>query len=173
MAKTIDAVYNGDPTGADDQSLSARFPASDGVGNPLVFDEDQIANLVQYNTGTSVIISLSDEFSDLVAGPGAYTFIWPYDSELYTIPVAYATIAPTGATGIQVDINVNSVSIFSTPLTIDPTYNSSGDAQVPAVLSTTAISAGDVVTFDIDSVGESYEGAGLKVFMYLYRTSVR
>ena len=58
-------------------------------------------------------------------------------------------------------MNLNGVSMFSTPITIDANETTSETAAVPAVLSTTALADDDVITVDIDSAGTG--AVGLKL----------
>jgi len=70
--------------------------------------------------------------------------------------------APTGSTLI-VDINENGTSILSTKLSIDVTEKTSTTAAVPAVISDSALADDSEITIDIDQIGSTIAGAGLKV----------
>lgn len=77
---------------------------------------------------------------------------------------------PTGASG-QIDVTINSTSIFDVNPTIDPGEYSSETATLQQVLSSgeqTIISEGDIVRFDIDQVGSSNPGQAYKATIVGY-----
>lgn len=82
----------------------------------------------------------------------------PYDC---TILQVWASVieAPTGS-GITMDMNLEGVSILSTPITIDATERRSKLAAVQPVLSTTTADEGDFITIDIDAKGSTNPGKG-------------
>jgi hypothetical protein len=77
---------------------------------------------------------------------------------------ANVNTAPTGST-LTVDINESGVSILSTLLTIDATEETSETAATPAVISDTALADDAEMTIDIDAVGSTTAGKGLKVWL--------
>jgi hypothetical protein len=109
----------------------------------------------------SIIVAASDETTALTTGTGKLTFRMPYAFTLTEVR-ASVTTAPTGA-AISVDINEGGVSVLSTALTIDATEKTSTTAAVPAVISDTALADDAEITIDIDQVGSTIAGAGLKV----------
>ncbi len=114
----------------------------------------------------SLIIAASDETSALATGPGKITIRAPFTMTLTQIPRAHVSTAPTGAT-IIVDINVAGATIMdTTKLSIDAGEETSKTAAVPVVLSTTHIADDAEIRVDIDQVGSSTKGAGLKVTLY-------
>jgi hypothetical protein len=70
--------------------------------------------------------------------------------------------APTGAT-IIVDINEGGSTILSTELTIDASEKTSTTASVPVVISDDDLADDAEITIDIDQIGSTIAGAGLKV----------
>ena len=64
-----------------------------------------------------IIVSLSDEATDLATGTGKASFHMPYAMSLSKVKASVNT-APVGAT-IIVDINENGTTILSTKLSID------------------------------------------------------
>jgi len=111
----------------------------------------------------SLIVAASDETSDLETGTAKVTFRMPYAFTLTAVR-ASVTTAPTGA-ALQVDINEGGVSILSTKLTIDATEKTSTTAATPAVISDSALADDAEVTIDIDTVGSTITGAGLKIYL--------
>ena len=82
---------------------------------------------------------------------------------------ASVNTAPTGAS-IIVDINEAGSTIFSTQSN-RPTIAASGTTANAAGINDTALADNALITFDIDQVGSSAKGKGLKVTLYGYRTS--
>lgn len=71
-----------------------------------------------------------------------------------TAVAASLRIAQTGGSIFTIDINKNGTSILSTKLTIDNGEVSSGTAAAPPVISGAVFAAGDVISFDIDQIGD-------------------
>lgn len=106
--------------------------------------------------------ALSDETTALTAGVGKLTFRMPYAFTLTELPRASVKTAPTGST-LVVDINENGVSVLSTKLSIDAGEKTSVTATAAAVISDPDLADDSEITFDIDQVGSTIAGAGLKV----------
>ena len=113
------------------------------------------------DTTEYIVIACSDETTALAAGTAKATFRMPYAMTLTGVR-ASVTTAPTGST-LTVDINDGGTTILSTKLTIDATEETSTTAATPAVISDTALASDAEITIDIDSVGSTVAGAGLKV----------
>lgn len=113
----------------------------------------------------SWIIPLSDETTDLTVGVAAVTIRVPFAMTLNTGYDGFAIECNTPPEGsvIQVDCNVWGTSILSTKATIDAFETTSQSAATPVVISTVSLAANDELTFDIDSVGSTVNGKGLKV----------
>lgn len=109
----------------------------------------------------SFILACSDETSNLTTGAAKITFRLPYAFTLTEVR-ASVTTAPTGA-AISIDINEGGVSILSTALTIDSTEKTSATAATPAIISDSALADDAEITIDIDQIGSTIAGAGLKV----------
>jgi hypothetical protein len=73
--------------------------------------------------------------------------------------------APTGATVI-VDINESGATILSTKLSIDASEKTSTTAASAAVISDSAIADDAEMTIDIDQIGSTIAGTGLKLIIY-------
>lgn len=108
-------------------------------------------------------IACSDETTALTTGTAKVTFRMPYAFTLSGVR-ASVTTAPTGAT-LTVDINEGGVSILSTKLTIDASEKTSTTAATAAVISDTALADDAEITIDIDQIGSTVAGAGLKVYL--------
>lgn len=105
--------------------------------------------------------AVSDEATALTAGTAKLTFRMPCAMTVTSVRASVGT-APTGSTLI-VDINENGTSILSTKLSIDVTEKTSTTAAVPAVISDSALADDSEITIDIDQIGSTIAGAGLKV----------
>ena len=135
---------------------------------PLTFNEvdnnwTDIENAI--NDGTHLIshftVACSDETSDLSTGTSKITFRMPYDFILSEVRASVNT-APTGST-IIVDINESGSTILSTKLTIDASEKTSTTAATAAVISDSSLGDDNEITVDIDQVGSTVAGTGLKL----------
>lgn len=116
-----------------------------------------------------IILACSDETSDLTTGTAKVTFRMPY---AFTVTDVRANVntAPTGST-IIVDINESGTTILSTKLSIDAGEETSESAATPPVISDASLADDAEITIDIDQIGSSTAGKGLKVALIGYRTS--
>lgn len=117
----------------------------------------------------SFIIACSDETTALTTGTAKASFRIPY---AFTITDVRATVgtAPTGATLLTVDVNEAGTTILSTKLTFDASELTTTTATTPRVISDTSLADDALITIDIDAVGSTIAGAGLKVSITGYRT---
>ncbi len=130
-------------------------------------EEAVIDNTSGINTGDQVLlfsqtIAVSDETTDLTTGTAKVTFRMPFAITLTGVR-ASVTTAPTGGTLLTVDINQGGSSILSTVLTFDDSEKTTTTAATPAVISTSALTDDAEMTIDIDAVGSTIAGDGLKV----------
>lgn len=126
-------------------------------------------NSLRYQTLETITVALSDETTDLTTGTAKLTMRMPFAMTLTAVR-ANVNTAPVGAT-ITVDINEGGATILSTKLTIDASEKTSTTAATAAVISDSALADDAEITFDIDQVGSSTAGKGLKVTLIGYRTS--
>ena len=113
------------------------------------------------------IVALSDETTNLATGTAKASFHMPFAMTLTGVK-ANCTTAPAGST-IIVDINEAGSTILSTKLSIDASETTSTSAASAAVISDTALADDAFISFDIDQIGSSTAGKGLKVTLYGYR----
>ena len=118
---------------------------------------DQMVELIP----VELIVACSDESTALTTGAAKVTFRMPYNMKLTDVRASVGT-APTGAT-IIVDINEGGSTILSTELTIDASEKTSTTASVPVVISDDDLADDAEITIDIDQIGSTIAGAGLKV----------
>ena len=114
------------------------------------------------------IIACSDETTALTVGTGKVEFRMPFAFTLTRVK-ASATTAPVGSTLI-VDINEAGTTILSTKLTLDAGEKTSDTAAAAAVISDASLANDSIITIDVDQIGSSTAGAGLKVYLEGYRT---
>lgn len=108
-------------------------------------------------------IAVGDETTALTTGTAKVTFRMPHAMTLTEVR-ASVTTAPTGST-LVVDINESGSTILSTKLSIDASEKTSTTAATAAVISDTALADDAEITIDIDQVGSTIAGAGLKVYL--------
>jgi hypothetical protein len=121
-----------------------------------------IASASQWRAGDqSLIVACSDETTDLTTGDAKVTFRMPYSFGLAAVR-ASVTTAPTGA-AISVDLIQDGVSFLSTPLTIDAGEKTSTTAATPAVISDTTLADDSEITVNLDQIGSTIPGMGLKI----------
>lgn len=108
-------------------------------------------------------LACSDETTALTTGAGKITFRMPYAMTLTAVRLSVTT-APTGS-ALIVDVNEGGVSVFSTNPRIDAGSTTSVGSATPAVISDAALADNAVITIDIDQIGATVAGAGLKVWL--------
>jgi hypothetical protein len=118
----------------------------------------------------SFIIAASDETSNLATGTNIARIRMPYAFTLTAVRASVNT-APTGST-IIVDINESGSTILSTKISIDISETSSVTAASSPVISDSSLADDSIIAIDIDQVGSSNTGVGLKVTLIGYKTTV-
>ena len=116
-----------------------------------------------------ILLAVSDETTDLTVGTEKVTFRCPFAFTITGVSASVST-APVGST-IICDINETGTTILSTKLSIDASEKTSTSAASAAVVSDTTIAADAEITVDIDQIGSSTAGKGLKVKLDGYRTA--
>jgi hypothetical protein len=127
----------------------------------------------QVRNAEVICVVASDEGTSLTTGTSKVTFRMPYAMTLYTGTAGVrsnVTTAPIGS-AIIVDINLSGVSILSGKLTIDASTYTSVSSGSPVVISTLSLTDDTQMTIDIDQVGSSTPGTGLKIYLIGTRTS--
>lgn len=157
-------------TNWNDTTAYARlYLVTTGASTVTAFEDWRVAAGGVLDPGTSgatpvtINIACSDESTALTTGPAKVTFRMPHAMTLSAVR-ASVTTAPVGSV-LTVDINEGGASILSTKLTIDATEKTSVTAATPAVISDSALADDAEITIDIDAVGSTTAGAGLKVYL--------
>ena len=133
----------------------------------LTVDED--GRLTAANSDTlAMIIACSDETTNLTTGTAKVTFRAPFAMTVVGVR-ANVNTAPVGST-IIVDINDGGTTIMSTnKLSIDASEKTSVTAATAAGITDSAIADDAEITIDIDQIGSSTAGKGLKVTILYIR----
>jgi len=122
----------------------------------------------EVNNSDIYVIACSDETTDLTTGTAKATFRMPAAGTLTAVR-ASVTTAPAGS-ALVVDINEAGTSVLSTKLSIDATEKTSTTAAAAAVISDSALAADAEITIDIDQIGSTTAGTGLKVQLEVTRS---
>ena len=110
-------------------------------------------------------IAAGDETTAITTGTGKAEF--QIVDAAFTLSAIYATVttAPTGST-IIIDVNLNGSTIMTTnKISIDASEKTSDTAATQPGVTTTALTENGVITIDIDQIGSSTAGAGVKVYL--------
>ena len=132
--------------------------AAKGTGTVKIGGDDVITSST---VPVAHMVAVSDETTALTTGTAKITFRMPFAMTLTAVR-ASVTTAPTGSV-LTVDINEGGTTILSTKLTIDAGETTSTTAATPPVISDSALADDAEMTIDIDGVGSTVAGAGLKV----------
>ncbi len=154
------AVYSGSSS----WGTSLTAPSGTIVGTS---DTQTLTNKT-LSTGTVIPVTIgiacSDESTALTTGTAKATFRMPHAMTLTAVRASVGT-APTGST-IIVDINEGGSTIMTTnKLSIDASEKTSTTAATAASLTDTSLADDAEITIDIDQIGSSTAGAGLKVWL--------
>jgi hypothetical protein len=144
-------------------AASTGTPQALGLASAGTSDDYSRADHIHPLAGLPVelIIACSDETTSLTTGTAKVTFRAPYAFTLTAVRASVNT-APTGSTLI-VDINEAGTTVLSTKLSIDASEKTSTTAASAAVISDSAIADDAEITIDIDQIGSTIAGKGLKV----------
>jgi len=142
---------------------------------PLIYDttNDRLyvrtpSGIWEYSLTIDVmVIPVGDEFSPLTAGTNKIRFRMPFAATLLAVRASVNT-APTGS-ALVVDINESGTTVLSTKLSIDASETTSTTAAVAAVISDSSLADDAEISIDIDQIGSTAAGAGLKVSLFVRR----
>jgi hypothetical protein len=181
-AKVADAINDGTTTVAPSQNavfdalaLKAPLASPTFTGTPAAptaapgTNNTQLATTAYVDAATtaalsaakSMVISVTDEVTNIGTGTGKVSFRMPYAMTLTAVRASLVVAQASGSI-FTVDINENGASILSTKLTIDNTETTSVTAVTPPVISDTALADDSVITVDVDQIGNG-SAIGLKI----------
>lgn len=107
-------------------------------------------------------IIVGDETTDLVVADDTLTFRMPYAMNVTEIR-ANVNTAPVGD-DIVIDIEEGGATILSTLITIDDGDKTSVDSATPAVISDADLADNSEISVNIDAIGDTTDGNGLKLW---------
>jgi hypothetical protein len=154
--------------GASTATFTNKTFDANGSGNSL-----SNVDLADLSTGAKTeafILAASDETTDLTACTDVAAFRMPYAFTVTEVR-ASLTCAATGCTLLTVDIHESGVTIMAcTKLTFDASETTTTTATTAAVVSDTSLADDAEITIDIDAIGSTSAGKGLKVYIIGYQT---
>ena len=113
-------------------------------------------------------IACSDELTNLTTGTAKVTLRMPYAFTLTAVRLNCNT-APTGS-ALVVNVLQGGSTIFSTKPQIDSGTRTSVGSGTAAVISTSALADDAEITINIDQIGSTIAGKGLKIWLIGTRT---
>jgi pyridoxine 5'-phosphate synthase PdxJ len=116
----------------------------------------------------TIVLACSDETTALTTGTNRVRFRMPFAATLLAVRASVNT-APTGST-LVVDINEGGTSVLGTKLSIDATELSSTTAASAATITDSSLADDAEISIDIDQIGSTVAGAGLKVALSVRRS---
>lgn len=160
-------------TVAQSRILGRASGAGTGTITELTSAEVKTILSLTYSTDYRVMaVRVTADSEDLVVGDGVATFhVFAPTGNGWLLQEVLAGVstAPTGS-GITVQIQDDSVDIFSTALTIDASETTTATATATAALTSTplTIARASKMTVDVNAIGSSTPGKGL-VLYFVYR----
>jgi len=148
---------------------TARTRKAVGNDSATLFADssDSTGNKWDYPT-TSFVLACSDEDSDLETGDDTMRFRLPFQFELTDI-TANVNTASVGA-DIHVMVQEDGVDIMSgNGIEIDAGETTSETASTQPTITDSTLASNSIVSVDLDQVGSSTAGAGLKINFIGYR----
>mgnify|MGYP003149458520 CR=1 FL=1 len=145
-------------------SLNCSFLGKDIGGG--VADDD--GDLSWGRVIESFVLACSDETTLLTTGTKV-KFRMPYAFYVTAVRASLSTAA-TGGTLLTVDINDGGTTILSTKITIDASETTSTTAATAPVISDNDLADDAEISIDIDAIGSTNAGKGLKVAIIGFRT---
>ena len=140
---------------------ASQISDSTASGRALLTAASAAAQVALLPIPYDLAVAISDETTAITTGAAKVTY---RALRAFTITGAEASLNVASSSGLPTfDINKNGVSIFSTVITIDVGELTSDTAVTPAVITTTAVAAGDLLTFDIDVAGTGAKGAKIYI----------
>jgi hypothetical protein len=150
------------PTAADEAPSGLAAAAAVGVSTDYAREDHQ-----HQRDADVIVVPVGDESTALTTGTGEIKFRMPFAATLLAVRAAVNT-APTGSTLI-VDINEAGVSVLGTKLSIDASELTSTTAASAATITDSSLADDAEISIDIDQIGSTVAGAGLKVSLFVRR----
>lgn len=171
VSANLDSVYSSVLSNSANWDAAFASSGIDSEVRSLSAEWDSVYTHVQANSGRGIsedyIIVCSNETTDLSATASIHTFRVPYGMYLNSVRASVSE-APVGSS-IIVDVLQTGTSIFSTKLSIDSSEETSTTALTPAVISNPTLMDDSKIVINVDQVGSSTAGKGLKLTFKGYR----
>lgn len=170
LLTAADAAAARTAIGAGTSSLAVSSAAPQSLGaTAAAGSSDDAARIdhVHQRDADVIVIPVGDESTGLTTGTNKVRFRLPFAATLLAVR-ANVNTAPTGSTLI-VDVNEAGTSVLGTKLSIDASETSSTTAATAAVISDTSLADDAEISIDIDQIGSTVAGAGLKVSLFVRR----
>jgi hypothetical protein len=135
------------------------------AGAPVLFNgalgTPSSGTLTNCTVKAEIVVACSDETTSLTTGTAKVTFRMPHAMVVSSVRLQVNT-APTGSV-IIVDVREAGTTIFSTKPQIATSAFTSVGGAVPGVLSDTALADDAEITINLDQIGSTIAGKGLKI----------
>ena len=148
---------------------TSRVRKAVGTNGQLLFaDSSNTDGNAWLDNTTSFVVACSDETSDLTTGDDKVQFRLPFQFELTSI-LANVNTASTGA-DINVQVQEDGSDILSgVGITIDATETSSSTSATQPTITDSTLASNSIISVDLDQVGSTVAGTGLKINFIGYR----
>ena len=150
------------PTAADAAPQAPGATAAIGTSTDYAREDH-----VHQRDSDVIVVPVGDESTALTTGTNKVRFRMPFAATLLAVR-ANVNTAPTGST-LVVDINEAGTSVLGTKLSIDATESSSTTATSAATITDSSLADDAEISVDIDQIGSTVAGAGLKVSLFVRR----
>ncbi len=151
------------PTGYGPIAQVLTSTATTALGNSTLTDERDFTK-IGGNPTECFVVACSDEITPLSTGLAVTKIRMPYALTLSDVRGSVTTAA-TGTTLLSFDIFESTASIFSTIPTFPAGATTTVGSTAPYVFSNPSLTDNAVISFNIDSIGSSLPGYGLKVYL--------
>ena len=159
--------------------LGGEDPVEDGVlieagveGTRIRDNELSQAQIRVTDNGTNTLdmglipIRIEDRSATLTTGTGSQPVPWIGPAVIEGVR-AVVTIAPTGSDEVIVDVNVNGSTLWTAQANQPAIIVTSTDSGLKIPEQNATLGDGDIITLDIDQVGDATAGGHLTVTLYI------
>jgi hypothetical protein len=116
-----------------------------------------------------IVIPVGDETTALTTGTNKVRFRMPFAATLLAVRADVNTDTPPTGSALIVDVNEAGTSVLGTKLSIDASETTSTTAASAATITDSSLADVAEISIDIDQIGSTVAGAGLKVSLFVRR----
>lgn len=160
-AASLTSGYATAARGLQTSSTTVSVSSATAPTSGQVLKATSTTNATWQSPPVEIVVACSDETTALTAGTAKVTFRMPHSMTLSSVRLSVNT-APTGA-AIVVDLKESGTTVFSTKPQIAASAFTSVGGAVPGVISDTSLADDADITINLDQVGATIAGKGLKV----------